>query len=263
MSLVFAGISPHPPIIIPNIGKENLETVRQTITALEKLNQQLKESKPDTLIIISPHAPLFADAFCLNLCQHYQGNFQQFGDLITHLELSGNIALASKIKAELEYNFPLAVISQPELDHGTLVPLYYLTKGLPNLSIISFSSSLLNLNEHFNFGYKLKDEIINTEQRVAFIASGDLSHRLTPDAPANYSPQGRVFDQTLIKLLKDKDSKKILNLDEDLINQAGECGLRPITILLGLISKIKYQPEILSYQGPFGVGYLVANFKLE
>ena len=57
----------------------------------------------------------------------------------------------------------------------------------------------------------------------------------------------------------------ILNMGEELVEEAGECGFRSIIILLGALSNLQqttYNLQLLSYEGPFGVGYLIANVKI-
>lgn len=261
LMLSFAAITPHPPIIIPTIGRENINIVKKTVEAMEKLEKKIRRIKPEIIIIISPHGLIFSDAFCLNLSEKYYGNFEQFGDLTTKMEFSGNLELTHKIREKTETILPVTMVSEPNLDHGTLVPLYFLTKNLKSFSIIPIGYSLLDYQKHLEFGEKLKEEIMLSNKKIAVIASGDLSHRLTFDAPAGYSPQGKIFDKKLIDLLKKRTVKQILNLDPKLVEMAGECGLRSIIILLGILKNLKYQPELLSYEGPFGVGYLVMNFK--
>lgn len=261
--LSFAAIVPHPPIIIPTIGGEKLDIVKKTIESLEKLNKRLCRIKPDVIIVISPHGHIFADAFCLNLSEKYFADFRNFGDLETRMEFTGNLDIAYKIREKTETSSPTTMISEPNLDHGVSVPLYYLTKNLNNFSILPIGYSFLDYQKHLEFGEIIKDEIFRSNKKVAVLASGDLSHRLTFDAPAGYSSQGKVFDKTLITLLRKKAVKQILGLDADLIEEAGECGLRSILILLGIIKNLNYQPELLSYEGPFGVGYMVMNLKLK
>ncbi|MFH1366656.1 MAG: AmmeMemoRadiSam system protein B [Patescibacteria group bacterium] len=261
--LTFAGISPHPPLLIPNIGQENIKQVERTKAALEKLEQELYAAKPDAVVIISPHSPVMPDAFCINIAQNFSGNFSEFGDLATKLNFRSNLAFSHRLKERLEdRRFSGLLINQDNLDHGVLVPLFYLTPHLPDLPLTPISFSLLDLKTHFDFGRIISEEIHQTNQRIAVIASGDLSHRLTKAAPAGYSQQGKVFDQKLIELLQKKETAEIISLDPALVEEAGECGLRSIIILLGILNQKEYQPEILSYEGPFGVGYLVANFKL-
>ncbi len=259
MPLIFGAIAPHPPILIPAIGQENLESIKKTKEALEELEQELYHAKPDTVIIISPHGQLMDEAFTMNHSPVLKGNFKAFGDLETKLEFKNNLGLAYKIRESVETKIPLILTSDEELDHGTLVPLHYLTQHLKEVSIIPLGFSMLERQAHFQFGQEIRKVLNHSNERVAVIASGDLSHRLTQDAPAGYSAKGKKFDETLIKLLKEKKIDEILSLDKSLIEEAGECGYRSILILLGIFGQLNYKFKILSYEGPFGVGYLVAN----
>ena len=205
MSIIFAAISPHPPIILPDVGSptDRLQ-VKKTINTLEELGEKLKEKSPDLIIISSPHPDWGFNVPLYFLAKNFQGRIEKI--LI-----------------------------------GTESPYYYFEKGK-----------------------KLyQSEISNIKLKTSVIASGDLSHCLKPDGPYGFHPQGPKFDKDLIDALKKKDIEKILKLDET-YPEAGECGLRSFCFLLGILeaSEVNYKPEILSYEGPFGVGYLVANFKL-
>jgi len=262
MSLVYAAITPHPPILIPSIGKDNLSQLEKTQKSFLELEGNLYTSKAETLIIISPHGHCQEDAFTMNLNPKFEINFEEFGDFTSKLNLEGDVGNAYKIREHLETRAPLQLISQEKLDHGCGVPLYLLTKNIPKLKIIPLYYSNLTLEAHFNFGKLMQREIQVNKDRIAVVASGDLSHRLSKNAPAGYSPKGSKFDNKLIELLQNKKTQSILGMNEKLINEAGECGLRSIIILLGIMNGIEYKPEKLSYEGPFGVGYLSMNFKL-
>jgi aromatic ring-opening dioxygenase LigB subunit len=206
MPIVFACISPHPPIILPDVGSpEDRAQVRKTIESLENLGKKLKEAKSDSIIISAPHP-----------------------------------------------------------DWGFNVPFYFLAPDFAGET----KTYLIGSEEpkfYFEFGQKIyKSEISNSKSKVALIASGDMSHCLKENGPYGFQTDGPKFDKSLIEFLNKKDIESILKLDE-MYAEAGECGLRSFCFLLGMLeeSKIDYQPEILSYEGPFGVGYLVANFKLQ
>lgn len=262
--LNFACLSPHPPIIIPEIGKSELKKVKKTCQALELLNKEFVQATPETLILISPHAPLFSDFFAVSLTNIFSGDFMSFGDVKNYFEFKNDYEIGNLIsKHSEEKNIPCQLIPQNQLDHGTLVPLYYLTKNHKNIKLVLLSFSLFDLKTHFKFGRIISNIIQTSDKKIAVIASGDLSHRLTRVAPAGFHSDGKKFDEKLIKLLKEKNVDKILNLDPQFIENAGECGLRSLVILLGTLDKINYQPKILSYEGPFGVGYLTCNFELE
>ncbi|MEK7580479.1 MAG: AmmeMemoRadiSam system protein B [Patescibacteria group bacterium] len=262
--LNFAAFVPHPPIAIPTVGKENLKFIKKTVRGFGDLAKKIGKAAPQTIIIISPHGQIFGDAFCINLSENYYGNFKDFGDLSTQLTFKGDIGLAHQIREGLETKIPLTMISDQILDHGVSVPLYYLSRYLSNFNIIPISYSLLDRAAHIKFGALLKEEILKSNKKIAIIASGDLSHRLTVDAPAGYSPRGTVFDQKIVDIIKKPKTaiKSLLDLDESLLEEAGECGFRSLLVLIGALSEIKYRSEIISYEGPFGVGYLIANFKL-
>ncbi|MDI6883272.1 MAG: AmmeMemoRadiSam system protein B [Patescibacteria group bacterium] len=262
-SLKFAAITPHPPIIIPSISGSNLAQVQKTIKAMEKLAEIFAKAAPETVLIISPHGPVDFNQFTISDYPILTGHFYNFGDFQTELIFKNDLALVKKIKEKcLQAKIPLKEVNSKELDHGTLVPLYYLAKNQSNFKVVPLGYSFLDLKTHFEFGKVIKKLVNSQDRKIAIVASGDLSHRLTPEAPAGYSSRGKEFDEKLIELLKKKDVKGILNMEPSLVEEAGECGYHSIIILLGALKGLGWQPEILSYEAPFGVGYLVTNFKL-
>ena len=154
-------------------------------------------------------------------------------------------------------------MSKKKIDHGAGVPLYYLTSHLKKIPIVPLSYSFLDYAKHLEFGKLLKKVIAESSLRIAVVSSGDMSHCLTKDAPAPYSPKGQEFDNKLLELVKNKDYQNIIKLNSEFIEEAAECGLRSFLILFGILAEYNYDTEILSYEGPFGVGYLVANFRLK
>jgi AmmeMemoRadiSam system protein B len=260
MSLVFAAIVPHSPVLIPSIGKENLSRMEATQNSYLKLADGLLRRRADTIIIISPHGVIQADTFTMNLSPQFSGNFEEFGDFSTKKTWPGDVGLTYKIREALETSASLQLISAENLDHGASVPLYLLTQKLSNIKIAPLYYSGLSYEAHFKFGQLLQHELLSEKTRIAVIASGDLSHRLSKDAPGGYSPKAKKFDKKIIDLIAENTLDKLVDIDPDLAAQAGECGLRSILILAGAISGIKHEPKVLSYEAPFGVGYLTANF---
>lgn len=262
MSLVYSAIVPHPPILIPSIGKENLNKLEETSRAFERIRKELIKNEVDTIFIISPHGMVQPKAFTINLSPEFHCDFRNFGDLETSRTWPGAISLAHRIREQLETKAPLQMTTEHELDHGSAVPLFLLTENLKNIKIIPLYYSGLNYDAHFKFGQLLKRELLFHKDKIAVIASGDLSHRITKDAPAGYSAKGKKFDKKFIDLLKQNKADEILKMDHELIHEAGECGLKSILILLGILDGIKHTPKMHSYEHPFGVGYLTMSFDL-
>ena len=261
MSLVFAAITPHPPLLIPNIGKEEIKKLKKTQESLQKLEEELYISKAEELIIITPHGSLFSDAFCVNANTNFVSDFEQFGDFSTKLNWPGDDLLGAKISSlAKDADLPVQLISEEKLDHGASVPLSYLTAHLPKIKILPVGYSSLDIKTHLKFGELLKEAIMESDKRIAVIASGDLSHGLTTDAPAGFKKVGKEFDEKIIELLQTRNTVGITSLDPKLVDDAAECGYRSILVLLGILQNMDYTFKNLSYEGPFGVGYLVGNF---
>ncbi len=262
MPLVFAGIVPHPPIAIPSIGKDKLKQIEKTISSFEKMEKDLYASKPDVIIFISPHGKVNPDAFTINVSDSYEIEFKEFGDFATKINIKGDTILITMNSEVINHKLPINIISEKTLDHGIGVPAYYLTRHLPDVSIIPVYFSLLDNVAHYEFGKSLKELIMSSDKRIAVLASGDLSHCLTDSAPLPFNAAGKEFDDKLINLLKEGDQQGIINMDSKLIEKAAECGYRSIIILLGVLNNIQYKTEVLSYEAPFGVGYLLADLNL-
>ncbi len=257
----FCAISPHPPIIIPGVGKTNdLKLAKKTILAMEKLAEHISEQDIDTLIVISPHGVIYPDRMNVWFGGEFSGNFTQFKAPQIKFDFSSNDSLAQKIINQAQENNINCNANTENfiLDHGILVPMYYLSKHLDeDIKIIPINYSMLDRLHHYAFGQVIFDVCNLEEKNIGIIASGDMSHRLFENNI------GTNFDKQIINDLKSKDTEAILNIDEDIIKDAGECGYKSILILLGVLEKLNYQTEILSYEGPFGVGYLVTNFKIQ
>lgn len=271
-NLVSAYIYPHPPIIIPEIGKGEETPAINTINGCIEASEDLKAKKPDTVLVITPHGPAFRDAVAISVEKTLSGNFARFGRTDVRFEFQNDTDLAGSIIENANQRGILIVPLSPQtasrygidtmLDHGTLVPLYYVSKSLTNIKIVHVCMGFLSYKELFEFGKCIKNATEKTNGSVAIIASGDLSHRLTPDAPCGYDKHGKEFDQLLVKLLAEARFNEIMEMDAQLIETAGECGMRPFTIMFGCMDGYNVMPKVLSYEGPFGVGYCVAEFDI-
>lgn len=258
-------ICPHPAIIVPEVGGQSISLVKKTVAGMKECSQEIKKLQPDTFVVISPHGPMRYDKFTINLEEYFQGTFSNFGGSSKEYSFQNNLPLASALLKRLkQLNFPIDVIREADFDHGTLVPLHYLCEPYDEQKpqVIPLTYTSLDWKMHFGFGQEIGRLLHEADETVVVVASGDLSHRLTEDAPAGFSPYGLKFDHTLIDLLSKNETEKIMNLNPDFCEEAGECGLRSIIMALGIISELKSSFKQFSYEGPFGVGYLVGQWRI-
>jgi aromatic ring-opening dioxygenase LigB subunit len=266
MPLIKVAFLPHSPLLIPEIGRANHAFLTKTTEAYQEIGQEIKALAVDTIIIISPHGSTKTGAFTINVAPEMSISFQDFGFIPTKTVVSGDALLADQIKNAMKPEYTVAIRSEENLDYGSAIPAYLLKLAMAEnfKAIIISPAEDLSLEEQYKFGAKLKEIIKSQSKKIAVIASGDLSHRLQKKSPGGYSPKGAKFDNKLIEYLNEPETaaKNILNIDNKIIEAAGECGLKPLLIALGVLDGENWQPEVLAYQTDFGVGYLSFDFKL-
>jgi len=259
-AIVFAGIAPHPPIMVPEVGREAIAEVRSSIDAMAELTERVIASGAETLILISPHAPLEPYAFVAYQDAQLYGDFANFRapSSTVAADLDGEMLDAIARFAGKQACEVLPIKGQ-NLDHGTAVPLYFLQRNGWQGRVVALGYSFLPNEDHLRFGKSIKEAADSVGRPVAFIASGDLSHRLKPGAPAGYYTDAHLFDEEIVAALRAGVPERIINIDQNLRRQAGECGYRSMLVAFGVTEGLEPAPEVLNYEAPFGVGYMVAQ----
>ena len=201
-------LMPHPPLIIPSVGKGQEKVIQSTIDACNKVGEDISKLKPETVVIITPHGTMFSDALAISNEDYIKGDFTKFRDFDTYIEgridKKFNEELINICKRE---NIPAAGIDsnilkkfnrQFELDHGAMIPMYFINKYYKDYKIVHVTYAALSDIDLYKFGMAIKESAKNLNRTTVFIASGDLSHRLSEDGPYEYSPEGAKFDKTLL-----------------------------------------------------------------
>ena len=269
MGLVGCFVSPHPPIIVPEVGGGRASQAAATVAGMRRLGDEARRSAPDVIVIMSPHARIGATHMGVSAAATCAGSLAQFGAPQVRFSLPGHAALSDSILEQAETRgVPAAPVDGRddilELDHGCLVPLAFILPGLaapPRLVVLSFS--FLGIDQHTAFGEAIGAAIDASAASILYVASGDLSHRLTPDAPAGYTPRAADFDRRIVETFAAADGPGLLQIPTGLQREAGECGYRSLVTLFGLLRGRSYDTEVISYEGPWGVGYLVGSVHLQ
>ncbi|MBT9164274.1 MAG: 2-aminophenol 1,6-dioxygenase subunit beta [candidate division WS2 bacterium] len=251
---------PHPPLLIKEIGGKRLQEVSKTLKGIEKALEQLEGINFDTIVIFGPHTTISRRGISVLASRKVKGDFSNFG--FPEVALSGECdeefisRLVSK-ENKVQFN-PLYETS---LDHGIMLPLYFLQKiGIKGKLVIT-GIAWEGADYHIDFGKIISETARELNRNLLLVASGDLSHRLTYNAPAGYNPQGKLFDSMIVNFFETGDASRIKNLDWELLERAGECGYRPLMTLIGAFSDSPFKSKLYSYEGPFGVGYLVGGIE--
>lgn len=254
---------PHPPIIVPEIGKGEEKKVQKTVAAYHAVARQIADLKPDTIILTSPHQILYSDYFHISPGQSASGDFAQFRAPQVQMQVRYDTEFVNQFcKLADAADFPAGTEGERDrrLDHGTMVPLYFVNQYLKEYRLVRIGLSGLPLKMHYQLGQYIQevDKLLN--RTTVLIASGDLSHRLKEDGPYGYQKEGPEYDSRIMEVMGTADFGALFQFPENLCEKAGECGHRSFTIMAGALDKRKVEAELLSYEGVFGVGYGICSY---
>lgn len=250
-------------MIVPAVGRGSEAQVEQTTAAYEEVARRIGALAPDVIIITSPHATMYADYFHISPGKRAGGSFARFGAGEVSFEETYDVQLRDLICEECaQAGIPAGTLGEiePELDHGTLVPLYFIREELPACPIVRIGLSGLPLTEHYKLGVKIRRAVEALGRRAVFVASGDLSHKLQDYGPYGFAPEGPVYDERVMDVLGRAAFGELLEFEETLCEKAGECGHRSFVIMAGALDGYAVDAEVLVHQDVTGVGYGIAAF---
>ena len=229
MSILGAVIVPHPPLIIPTVGRGREQEVQSTIDAYRTAAEQVAAWKPEVLIVTSPHQVIYSDYFHISPSRGTTGDMSAFGAGQTKLSVEYDAPLREEIiRCGEATGLQVGTLGQrnPYLDHGTFVPLYFLREAGVDCLILRIGLSGFSPLDHYRLGQCIAQAVEKLDRRAVFIASGDLSHKLKDDGPYGFAPEGPEFDRQITGAMAEGDFLRFLTMDPALCDRAAECGLR-------------------------------------
>lgn len=263
MTIMGAFMVPHPPIIIPTVGKGAERAITTTINAYNEVGRQIATLAPETILVISPHTVAYADYFHIAPGQGAEGNFGQFRAPETAFKVTYDTELVNNIcETAQKAGLPVGIMGERDknLDHGVMVPLFFVNKFYTNYKLVRMGFSGLPLPVHYRVGMLIAQAIEKLGRKVVIIASGDLSHKLKEEGPYGFDPAGPKYDEKIMKVMGKGDFGQLLKFPTGLNEAAAECGHRSFTIMAGTLDGRDVQAKALSHQGDFGVGYGICTF---
>ena len=262
---------PHPPVLLPEIGGKRERQIAATTKSADRIADEISRLEPDTIILSTPHAPCFRDFFYITRTKNLSGSFAAFGSPQLEFSFENDLPLAEDIirQAErsglpagfLDHSTRERLAISEQLDHGAMVPLYFVWKKMRNFKLVLLSTPMMDSHQIFKFGQSIADAVTASDRRVVYLASGDLSHGLTEDAPAGLLEQGAQYDRRIKRIIETNDLDDLLKISQLEMQEAAECGTRSLVMMYGALDGCELESRVLSYEGPFGVGYLCASFR--
>lgn len=264
MSIKAAYVLPHPPLAIHEVGQGREYEIKDTLNAFKTAAEDMAAIKPDTCVMISPHSIIYSDYFHISPGSGAKGSMASFGAPQVRFSTDYDTELVKAITRECDKRgFPAGIEGQRDasLDHGTMVPMYFIDRALESYMTVRIGFSGLSLEEHYRFGKIIKTACESIERDVVIVASGDLSHCQKEDGPYGYRPEGPKYDERLMRVLASGNLRELLAFKESLLEGSMECGHRSFCIMAGAFDGQSVEARNLSHEATFGVGYGISIIK--
>lgn len=264
--IISAYMVPHPPIAVHQIGRGEELKIRKTLQAYDKVGEMIADDDPETIVISSPHAPLYRDWFNISSGNRAYGDFGRFRARGVSFDVPYDTAFVKTLD-ELcrKEGFPAGSEYDRDkmLDHGTMVPVYFLENHMRQIPIVRIGLSGLSLKEHYQLGMLIKEASDILNRRVVFVASGDLSHCQKEDGPYGFKPEGPEYDERIMHTMGTAAFNELFDYDTSFLEKAQECGHRSFVIMAGALDGLHVNPKVLSHEATFGVGYGIVCYEVD
>ncbi len=263
MSILAAFMVPHPPLIVPAVGKGGEKQIAETTAAYEHVADEAAALAPDLIIVTSPHSVMYGDYFHISPGNGAEGSFKRFGAPDVRFSEQYDTAFVNRLCALAEKaGLPAGTEGERDasLDHGTMVPLWFLRQKYKGGKLVRIGLSGLPLADHYRLGQLIARAAEETGRRAVLIASGDLSHKLQDYGPYGFAPEGPEYDRRIMDVCARAAFGEMLEFDETFCDKAAECGHRSFVIMAGAFDGLRVRAAVLSHQDVTGVGYGVCTF---
>ncbi len=256
---------------MPALAGGNLRLFGPTRKGIRVLARQLKEAKPDTIVVASPHNLRLLRQIGVVISENSSGKAVE-GKREIRLRAKCDVEIGRRLveAAELRglpvvganYGLLEGPLSDLAMDWGTLVPLWFFLRGngLKSRVVIVTPSREIPLRQNFEFGKAIADVAEMSDKRVVFVASSDQAHTHRRDGPYGFSRHAKEYDTMVVEAIEKNRLSSIMRMDPGLVEAAKPDSLWQMTMLAGVLSAVPMVGELISYQVPTYYGMLCAAY---
>jgi aromatic ring-opening dioxygenase LigB subunit len=273
MPLVYACILPHGEDIIPQLaGRKTEHLFEETREAVRKIARDIRESRPHTIIIASPHNLRLQNKIAVVTAENSTGRLKGSGGRTVRLGLKCDREFAQHLLEEstrkrlpvvgANYGTAEGSASDMPMDWGVLVPMWFVAKEerVRARTIIVTPSREIPLSKNIAFGTTVGELAEKSKKRIVFIASADQAHAHKKSGPYGYHRCAMKYDEFVSQAIRKNRIESISRLSKRLVEDAKPDSLWQMAILAGITRVVKMGGNLLSYEVPTYYGMICASF---
>jgi hypothetical protein len=267
MAIVFACAGSHAPGIRAWTERAPQAQIDNLFGGYATVRQGPEASRPElVLLLTSEHWVNFFEhvgAFCVGRGESFEGPVEPWLR-VEHATLKGDPAFATRLLEHCYANgFEPSFSHEMKLDHGSMVPLSFLTPDM-NMKMVPIMFNALSTPRPTSarclaLGRALRPFLDAAPERIAVIATGGLSH---DPAERNHGIIDTDFDARFIADMTSADPDRLARYsDADLLKAgAGTLELLAWICLAGIMGK--QQARLVAYEAvvPWATGMGIVSY---
>jgi len=273
MPLEYACVVPHGGDIIPDLAVRKTERLfEKTRDSVRKIVREIREARPDTIIIASPHNLRLQYNIAIITSENSTGQLNGPRGRRVRLRLKCDRELAQDLLKEstrkhlpvvgANYGTAEGSASDVPMDWGTLVPMWFVAKEerVRARVVIVAPSREIPLSKNIAFGIAIGEIAEKSKKRIVFIASADQAHAHQKSGPYGFHRSATKYDQFVCRAIQKNRIGSISRLSKRFVEEAKPDSLWQMAMLAGITRVVKMQGTLLSYAVPTYYGMICASF---
>src|SRR6266566_165892 len=273
MPLEYACIIPHGGDIIPRLAVRKTERLfEKTRESVREIAKDIREVKPDTVVIASPHNLRLQDTIGIVTSENTTGQLNGSGGRKVRLILKCDREFAQDLLQEstrkhlpvvgANYGTAEGPASDMPMDWGTLVPMWFVVKEkrVRARTVVVTPSREIPLRQNIALGTTIAEMAEKRKKRVVFIASADQAHAHKKSGPYGYHRSAAKYDEFVSHAIQNNRIESVSRLNKRFIEDAKPDSLWQMAMLAGLTRVVKMRGSLLSYEVPTYYGMICASF---
>lgn len=248
---------PNSPLLLPKLSPLVQKKVTKTREAINRLLYELYARQPSVIMVVATAADS-AKVCSLLQAPKLDYSFAEWGDVVTKGEVPIATGFTHSLKERAETDLPLILKTVYKLPVTSAVPAFWLSQIFSNRPFVFIELPVsISLEELNSLSAIIREHCSASSERLLLVAAGNLAEQT-----GKSKDESQIYDKYFKNALHPLNRESLSNLDDELKKRVRENLWAPALLAALVVDDIAVETNILSYEAPAKVGYLVAQLSL-